>query len=204
MKPIHEEEIDGYKIQIFNDEDPISPVEEADENCFLVGYHREFSVEAPKNKAGYRIVSKDECIALFKGEKEAGESWPAELAKRYHFFGLEAYIHSGVRLAIAYEGNFCDRRWDVSQLGGIFIAKSEWRTRPKAKKAALGLISYYNDWLAGNVYGFKIIDPEGVELDSCWGYFGDYDQKDGILEEARKNVKFYQKEAPALAKGAGI
>ena len=59
-----------------------------------------------------------------------------ELNKKYFYFGLEAYIHSGVVLALSHEGNFPDRQWDVSQLGLVFVAKTEAKTREKARKLA--------------------------------------------------------------------
>jgi hypothetical protein len=243
MEPVHEEERHGLKIKIMYDQDAQGPAEDHDENLFLVGYHRDFSVSGPRhslpkdqwkvshksvcqecgqrnfttveetgNKCGkcgkaarvnkdfYSetrgacLVSQNEVAALLGGKQNSTDyEWPAELAKKYHVFALEAYIHSGVRLALSREGNFPDRQWDVSQLGAVFVAKKEWRRRDSARKAALGLIQYWNDALSGNVYGYIVetfsdVDEEGEDIDSCWGFFGDYDAKGGALEEARAAV----------------
>lgn len=205
-------------IQIFQDDGYFSPEDDGDESLFLTGYHRDFSVDGPrlgrtKTDKGRLLVSKDDCIALAIGKPEAaarGLEYPEELAVKYHFFGLEAYIHSGVRLAFGREGNFPDRQWDVSQVGMIFVSKKEWRTRPRAKKAAACLIENWNNYLSGNVYGFKVLaEPddltdENIEVDSCWGFSGDYDQKGGCLDDARSIADHHNKQAPERVKAAGI
>ena len=91
-------------------------------------------------------------------------------------------------LALSKEGNFPDRQWDVSQLGLVFVSKKEWARRPAARKAALGLISTWNDALSGNVYGY-VIEPGG---DSCWGFYGDYEA--GALPKARSMAEWIYKE----------
>lgn len=91
--------------------------------------------------------------------------------KRYHVFGLEAYIHSGIVLALSQEGNFPDRQWDVSQLGLVFVSREEWKTRAKAREAAKQLIKTWNTYLEGDVWSFTITDPSGKEVDSCGGNY---------------------------------
>jgi hypothetical protein len=108
--------------------------------------------------------------------------------KKYHVFGLEAYIHSGVSLSLSRQGNFPDRQWDVSQIGLVFVAKTEVRTRAKAEKLARSLISTWNDYLSGAVYGFHLENKQGEVIDSCWGYYGDYDAKGGLLDEVKATV----------------
>lgn len=41
----------------------------------------------------------------------------------------------------------------------------------------------FNDWANGNCFGYRVIDCNGDEVDSCWGYIGDYD--DEVLNDAR-------------------
>lgn len=108
--------------------------------------------------------------------------------KKYHVFGLEAYIHSGVSLSLSRQGNFPDRCWDVSQIGLVFVAKKEARTRAKAEKLARGLISTWNEYLSGAVYGFHLENKQGEVIDSCWGYYGDYDAKGGLLDEVKTTI----------------
>ena len=159
---IHEETKNGLTIKIFQDDTPITPDESGDNSLFLVASHRQFCVKGPNG--GYGVTS----------------HWT---------FPLEAYIHSGVVLALASEGNFPDRAWDVSQLGAVYVSREYWKTRAKARTAALSLISEWNNYLSGNVYGYKIENAAGDEIESCWGYSGDYDNKNyGALSEARAIV----------------
>ena len=184
-KVVESIEYKGYIINVKEDEFSQNPNEWADENWFLVGFHRDFTVE----REGFGVdvcralVSKDE----YKAADESIKERVRKIKKQYHFFGLEAYIHSGVVLALSHEGNFPDRKWDVSQLGCVFIAKAEAKTRKKAKQSAASLIESWNDYLGGNVYGYEIESKDGEQIDSCWDFYGDY-RDNGMLNEAKKVV----------------
>ena len=167
----------GAKINIYQDNVVDGPDSWEDEGLFLVGFHRDFCVQ----RNGF---DEDVCRELITGEIESEEA--REIAKKYYYFGLEAYIHSGVVLALSYEGNFPDRRWDVSQLGLVFVSKKETKSRKRAKELAEGLIKDWNDYLSGNVYGYMIETSEG-ERGGCWGFYGDWETS-GLLEEARREA----------------
>jgi len=49
----------------------------------------------------------------------------------------------------------------------------------------------YGHWCWGNVYGYQVVDPEGVEIEdgSCWGYYGDPEDS-GLLDDARAAVDY--------------
>src|SRR3990167_8973304 len=144
---IYTEKKNGLTIKIFQDDNPQSPEEWGDDSLFLVADHRDFYVKPPKNSTTESVVK--------------------DYNKTHHVFGLEAYIHSGVVLSLSREGNFVDRQWDVSQLGLVFVAKNETKTKGKARKLAQGLIKTWNQSLSGDVYGYDIEDG-----DSCWGFYG--------------------------------
>ena len=163
----------GRTIKIVQDEDARNPQEDGDTGLFIVANHRDFYVPEPNEK---RVPNDpDELIQRYK--------------KTHWIFPLEAYIHSGVRLAFGQEGNFPDRRWDVSQLGFVFAAKSEWRLSKKARAAAASYIETWNQYLCGDVWGYDVGD------DSCWGFYG-YDY---CLQEA-KSVVDYQINAELKAR----
>lgn len=168
----------GLSIKIYQDEDAQSPKEWDNENVLLVGYHRDFYVE------NSRITKQ---VAIDYANNEKTEEVMA-IKKQYHIFGLEAYIHSGVVLAISQEGNFCDRRWDVSQLGLVLVSKEEAKTKAKAKKIAKGLTEEWNEYLSGNVYGYTVDGGGG-----CWGFYGDI-EKSGIIESAKEEAEMLAKE----------
>lgn len=178
MEASETEEYKGYTIEIYQDEFCESPKAWGDNHLFLVAYHRDFYVENDK------IITKEEAIKLVR---EPNSKFAREFKKKYYVFGLEAYIHSGVVLALSNEGNFCDRQWDVSQLGEVFVSKEEWKSKESAIKAARGLIETWNQYLSGDIYGYKILKGD-EEIDSCWGYYGD-----GALAEAKNIIDGYTK-----------
>lgn len=160
-------EYKGHTIKLVADSDARSPQEDSDAGLFLVANHRDFYVPEPGEK---RITNDAE---------ELVNRW-----KDTHWvFPLEAYIHSGVVLALSQEGNFPDRQWDVSQLGFVFAAKSEWRLSKSARKAALSLIETWNQYLSGDVWGYIVGEDSPFE-DSCWGFYG----KEYAIEQAKEAV----------------
>ena len=183
----------GYTARyLVRDDNPISPDEDGDDALFLVGYHRDFTVDGPRvyhklpdgvkrdpADKGHLKVDREEARAIMRGGKYEDDSIheaARDLIKEYHIFGLEAYIHSGVALALSHEGNFCDRQWDVSQLGLVFVSKKYYRTNKKARKAALSLIENWNAYLSGDVYGCVREkydkDKKQISEDSCGGFSG--------------------------------
>ncbi len=128
-------------------------------------------------------ISKELALAIAFNNSENEQA--QEYHKIYYIFGLETYIHSGVVLSLSHKGNFCDRQWDVSQIGLVFVSKKEWRTKEKAKVAAKNLIDNWNKYLSGEVYGIvkEIYNnkKEIISTDSICGYYG--------LDYALKSLK---------------
>ena len=61
-------------------------------------------------------------------------------------------------------------------------------------------VEEYAEYLAGNVYGYEVLDEDGNDIESCWGFIGDYEC--GALEEARGVVNRIVGSEPF--RGAGI
>lgn len=152
-EPIHKENYKGFTIEIYQDDDAQSPAEWGDDNLFLAANHRDFYVKPPKDSTFESVID--------------------DYKKTHHVFSLEAYIHGGVVLALAHEGNFPDRQWDVSQLGAVFVAKSEAKTRARARKLAQGLVREWNCYLSGEIYRYFVKDQEENEMFSCGGFYAD-------------------------------
>jgi hypothetical protein len=165
-------------VKIIRDSDAQSPSEYGDEGLFIVANHRQFYVPEP-------------------GEKRCPED-PDEVVERYKkthwIFPLEAYIHSGVHLSFGREGNYPDRRWDVSQVGFVFASKKEWRLSKKAREAAKSKIDEWNQYLSGDVWGYVVEDERGVSLDSVWGFYGiEY-----CKEQAREIAEHYSRKCETI------
>jgi hypothetical protein len=180
----------GYTIEIESEEYADSPDEWGGTSVFLVGFHRDFTV----TRKGFE---KEVVQALFSGTP------PREIAKQYHIFPLEAYIHSGVSLYLANEAQI-DRQWDVSQLGAVFVDRKEAKTRKEAEKMARGLIGTWNMYLSGDVWQVNVKDQDGQVIDGCGGFYGFENAKqsgiqtaDSLAEKDAINPPMYKKEARA-------
>jgi hypothetical protein len=164
----------GFEVRyITQDLDPRSPDDDEDSGLFLVHYHRDFQVDRDE------IITKDDARTWYQGGK-------IEQEKKYWIIPIEAYIHSGVALAVQNEGNFPDRRWDVSHVGLALASKEEFKTRKKARAAVDGLVKSWNQYLSGEVYGVvkeTYNKNKGkIDSDSVWGYYG-YEFANAHLEE---------------------
>jgi len=179
----------GYTARYLTHDDlEEGPQEWHDKNLFIMAFHRDFWVEAPrvyyklpvgvardKDDKGHALFEKDELKAYFEGDKE---NYPDALERleAFHVFPLEAYIHSGVRLALKSEGNFPDRQWDVSWVGAVLVSKEEWKDRKKARAAALGYVETWNQYLSGDIWCCVVetYGPDKVQIahDTCSGFYG--------------------------------
>jgi len=103
---------------------------------------------------------------------------------------LYLYDHSGITMNTT--GFHCP--WDSGQVGFIHVSLDDvrreygvQRVSPKLRRTVEDVlraeVGTYDDYLRGNIYGF-VIERDGDHVDSCWGYFGDYE--DQCLREARQ------------------
>lgn len=159
----------GFKIKLEQDLDVENPNEE---DRFLVYDHRDLFVQ----KEGFV-------------PKEIFENWNRyrKTFQGYWNFAVEAYIHSGIVLAISgtkVADSFPDRRWDVSFRGFAMIKREKGtHTRTAALKAAKSLIKNWNTYLSGDVWWYYI--PKLNE--SCGGFYGE----DAAIEDAKKTIDYH-------------
>lgn len=190
---IHEEERNGYTIKIYPDYYyQETPNDWGDDEMFLVAFHRDFTVD----RKGFDLETVRAVANGGKYEDGSKNEYALDILHDYHVFGLEAYIHSGVSLSLSYEGNYPDRRWDVSQLGMVFVSKKQTRFKKKAREYALGLLKTWNAVLEGSVYGF-VVEKDGDTVDSCCGFIEtEYPiEKTSVLKEARSSADWYFKDS---------
>lgn len=73
------------------------------------------------------------------------------------------------------------------------------KTLAKAFDCLTSERAIYENWLNGGVTGYIVTDDEtGEEIDSCWGFYDDYDEH--VLEAAREAAENYRRPIPAWAK----
>jgi len=171
--------IKGYTVEIFPEDYPEDP-RSWDNAGTMVCWHRRYDLGD--------IQPKDDPQDYFRDEIE-----PVAAA----VLPLYLYDHSGITIST---GAFsCP--WDSGQVGWIFITKEKAKTdfgiKRLTKKAIKRLENYlraevktYDDYLTGAVYGYAVKNPNGEEIDGCWGYFG-YDHKEsGLLDAANSMIDY--------------
>lgn len=93
------------------------------------------------------------------------------------------YDHSGTCYRAA-EANPFHCPWDSGLFGFIYVSKADVRKEygvgrlsrqiiERVKHVLQAEVSAYSAWANGEVYGWKLVDADGEEIDSCWGYVGD-------------------------------
>lgn len=113
------------------------------------------------------------------------------------FLPVYMYDHSGLRFSVH---DFNDR-WDSGRVGYIYATAEQIRqeygvknitakVRTNVLKVLTGEVETYDQWHAGDVYGFTITDVNGDTLDSCWGFYG-YDY---CKAEAEAQANYYAKQ----------
>mgnify|MGYP003466085841 CR=1 FL=1 len=99
------------------------------------------------------------------------------------------YDHSGITIRTTP----FDCRWDSGQIGYIFISKEKALYEYGGKRVTKALrdrltgylineVEVYDQYLRGDIYGFKLLNSEGVEEDSCWGFYGSDPMENGMME----------------------
>ena len=133
-----------YTVHIEQDEDAQKPDTWQDDSRFIVTTsNRTFCLE----REGYSVRG------IANGRHEGLEKFP-----------LYCYSHSGVRLSLSPFS--CP--WDSGQIGFVLVRKDEDNPRALAE----GLVEEWNQYLSGDVWGYRIVDEDGNEADSCWGHYG--------------------------------
>ena len=173
-------EYKGFTIELIPDDDAENPKEWADGPCFLLHYHRQFThypKGMPTHGQAYVDWLGENYYEVPKDERE------------WLVFPLESYIHGGVMLAFEGAGNFPDRQWDVSRCGSILVKKSELWRGADPQKLAEAHLAEWNMYLSGDIWGFKVLDAEGeeVDLDVCWGNYGE----ENAFQQAQEAIDVY-------------
>ena len=124
-----------YRIRIEPDENSESPDKWGNDDIFLIYQHRQFTIE----RAGFDVHE------MYKARDE------------YYIFPVEAYIHSGISLRLFTGTKCCE--FDSSVSGYVLISKAVFPEEDSIKIAE-SLISDWNMYLSGEVYGYIIEKPK--------------------------------------------
>lgn len=102
------------------------------------------------------------------------------------------YDHSGITINTT--GFSC--QWDSGQIGFIYTTQKRLdelgvtiNNEEDWCKFKERLTTYLNDevetqdtWIRGEVYGMRVLDADGEEENSCWGFYGDDIRENGVMD----------------------
>lgn len=178
----------GYTIEVRQDEINESPRKDFDHLATMVCEHSRYNLG-------------DGDMSLLVNELQSDPRWkdsyddpdgrwyidtsnPSEvldLAERwgYELMDLFLYDHSGLSMSTSRFS--CP--WDSGQVGVIYVSpekmRKEWSVdrltnavREKVRRLMESEVETYDQYLQGDVWGFNITDPEGEDMDGCWGFYG--------------------------------
>ncbi len=175
-------EIHGkYKIEIEIDTDASSP-RDWDNLGKMVCFHKRYDLGDKHEYSFHNYFSWD----MMKMDMIKKEDIAVILP-------LYMYDHSGITIATTPFG--C--RFDSGQIGWIYATKEDVRkaysckmvtskVKAKVNTCLLNEVEVYDQYVRGEVYGFKITDTEtDEEIDSCWGIIGNIEY---VTEEAKSSI----------------
>lgn len=198
-------EYNGYTIEIHQDQDyGDNGPREWDNLGTMACWHNRYNLGdvQPKDKPAYYISRllwdkgklSDEQFDSYYNEIDNGLL--KKFSKWFIWLPIFAYEHGGITISTG-RGYPYNDLFDSGQLGIIYIDKEDVRkeynckhitskTTVKVIKRLMSEVEVYDDYFTGNVYGFIIKDQDDNELESCWGFYGDYDKN--ALEEAKSII----------------
>lgn len=183
----------GCKINIYQDENPLDP-RENDNLGKMLCFHKRYSL-------GDKTDLKSEQFSSWREIKE----YLIKTEKAVVVLPLFLLDHSGITMRVARDFSDCDPgSWDSGQVGFIYATKDDILKEYSCKKITVTIkkkvikllyaeIETYDDYLTGNVYGYVTEDEDEKQIESCFGYFGDY-RKNGIIDDARFVIDKYVEE----------
>jgi hypothetical protein len=187
---VKEEEYKGYKIRVVVDDDPMNPRREFDGFWKMVCFHKKYDLG---DKHDYREGDYSGWKDLLKGIEEK-EGKLAVVLPLYLFdhSGLAMSTGSGTFRAVDSVG------WDWGQVGWIYATeggalKEFGRDEEAVRKCLENEVELYDQYLRGEVYGYVVEDREGEHVDSCWGFYGDW-EKSVLMDDARGVIDYKVKE----------
>ena len=196
MDPISTVEKDGYIIEIHYDTTDCTNPREWENTGRMVCSHKRYNLGDSEKTLGFTFQPGD------FDSWDAVEKWLEEEIHAFVTVPMSMTDHSGLFIEAGRV-----RGWDSGQIGFAYMtedaAKAAWSDLSgaelveRARQCLLAEIEEYSDYVAGNVYCYRIRKkcdscghPEVVE--SGYGYIGDGGAKDA-MQEALSTVAYLTK-----------
>lgn len=171
------------------------------ESGFRVSVVYDDSPESPREWDNLgTVVLIDRCRYDF-GDEKADQDELRRIGLDENFIKLPIYLYDHSGITINTTGFSCG--WDSGMVGMIYMTKQtaieNWGkkiltkdVRDKAFACLRAEIETLDQYITGQVYGYRVYDPQGEELDSCWGFYGGSDY---CLGEGLDVAKYHECEA---------
>lgn len=184
------------KVEIIQDVDVLNPLEDMDftSKFIFFGKHshlgHDHDVELPRQYNSRFDFMEQGCIDVKKNFK-----WVLLIRP------IHCYIHSGMSISYKY-GYPYDDRWDSGTLGFQLVTREDWKKYHGGKQTHENILNCMNEevklldqWLQGEVYGFRITDDNGDEVDSCWGFYGSDPKTNGMYDHwSKEAIEAYEQQ----------
>ena len=178
MTAINTTIVGDHKIEVWNDTDPENP-REWDQLGTMACFHRRYTL-GDKHDLSVEQVQKIESTGKYDGDDVI-------------CLPLYLYDHSGITMST--RPFSCP--WDSGKVGIIFVTHKKvkesfrWHRMTKARieqitKYLVNEVKEYDAYLTGAVYGYTLFDGKGEIVDSCGGYYGDWEQ---MVDYVTKGIK---------------
>lgn len=176
--PIQTLKYKGRTIEIYQDEEPINPRNDTDNDSLMICFHSDYDLGDKHDYEQRNYHSWEELK-----EQLIKDHNPACILPVY------IYDHSGI--TISTKPFSCP--WDSGQVGWILIDKKRLMNIFNKKRLTPNLIKLgdkllqscvetYDQYLKGEVYGYEIKDKNDDVQDNCWGFYGINDAIAGAKE----------------------
>jgi hypothetical protein len=214
----------NYYYKVMTDTDPSNPREDFDGLGTMICFHRNYLLGDQKEAKQYS--DREDFIFSLSGidtysdyyirktdkmsDSAVYQMHMDEARKRNLILPLYLYDHGGISISCS---SFNDP-WDSGQVGWIYVSHEKirkeysWKNLTAARIAQIegylkGEVKVYDDYLTGDVYGYKIYSPVGDDFDpdetdiedvaeeisSCWGFYGSNDSS-GLKDDVMSYVKY--------------
>lgn len=185
----------GYTIKVETENDPMNPRHEWDNFATMFCAQRRHNLGDKKVELSNGEILNSNNFHGWKDMIDHVDNVEGGII----FLPLYLYDHSGITINTTGFSSYDPEGWDSGCVGLIFISKAKarkefgWKVINKARvtklrEIMLAEVSIYDDYLTGAVYGFQNVNPEGEEVDSCYGFYGSDHEVSGLLEAARDNI----------------
>ena len=165
-----------YVIELVYDTEPDNP-REWDNLGRMAFYHRRYNLGDRKQV--------DDAFAL--------REYLETNADTILYLPVYMYEHGGITI----KTSPFSCQWDSGLLGYIYVSREKAHEDGFTDDSMIydcleGEVAIYDQYLRGDVYGYKILDKEGNELDSCYGFYGDQTCEDA----GKEMVDYYDRTTP--------